>query len=107
MDLLDVLRRQASRLLCPNCGKTLADCRLELVGQTGDDSVVRVTCGHCNAEQLVGVTQAPVAVATPSVRDQRVDPQLPPINRDEVLDAKLALAAYVGDLRGILPETGG
>lgn len=106
VDLLDVLRRQASRLMCPACGVSLADCRLEWLSQSGEDSLVRVTCIHCSAERLVGVTQAVPALAGPSVRDQQVDPKLPPISADEVLDVRLALRAHAGDLLGIFNQTG-
>jgi len=104
MDLLDVLRRQAGRFQCPKCGKSLADCRLELVAQADSQSVVRVTCSHCEDERMIAVALAAPAeavVATP-IRDQAIADLGPAISTDDVLDVRLALKAYEGDLLGLL-----
>ncbi|MEO9006605.1 MAG: hypothetical protein ABI401_05755 [Candidatus Dormibacter sp.] len=104
MDLLDVLRRQASRFQCPECGKSLADCRLDLIAQADAQSLVRVTCTHCEHARMIAVAvEAPAeqAVEMP-VRDQPIDELGTIITTDEVLDVRLALGAYEGDLKGLI-----
>lgn len=104
MDLLDVLRRQAGRFQCPKCGKSLADCRLELVAQADAQSVVRVTCSHCEDERMIAVALAAPAeaeVAAP-IRDEAIPNLGPAISIDDVLDVRLALKEYEGDLRSLL-----
>ncbi len=105
MDVLDILRRQAGRFQCPNCGQSLADCQLEMVAHADDQSVVKVICSHCQDTRLIAVafaadaeTQAPAI----EVRDQPVGDLGRPITSDDVLDARLALAGLKGDLASLL-----
>ena len=105
MDLLDILRRQAGRFQCPKCGESLADCQLEMVAHADEQSLVKVTCGHCQDTRMIAVAiateteaQAPVI----EIRDQPVDDLGGPITTDDVLDARLALAGFDGDLAGLL-----
>jgi transcription elongation factor Elf1 len=102
--MLDILRRQAGRFQCPKCGQSLADCQLEMVAQQDDQSVVKVTCAHCEDTRLIAVAFAAEAAAVPAieVRDQTVDELGARISADDVLDARLALAGYDGDLAGLL-----
>jgi transcription elongation factor Elf1 len=104
MDLLDVLRRQAGRFQCPKCGKSLADCRLELVAQADAQSLVRVTCSHCEDERMIAVALASpteTEVANP-VRDEPIEDLGTAISTDDVLDARLALDSFDGDLRSLV-----
>jgi predicted RNA-binding Zn-ribbon protein involved in translation (DUF1610 family) len=103
VDLLDVLRRQASHYQCPDCGQSLANCQLELVSASDLASVVRVTCGHCEASRLVGVQAAGAAADSVPVRDEPVSSG-PAITADDVLDARLALADHQGDLQSLLAK---
>ena len=105
MDVLDILRRQAGRFQCPKCGQSLADCELEMVTHHDDQSLVKVTCAHCKDTRLIAVAfaaetepEAPVI----DLRDQPPDELGAPINADEVLDARLALAGHEGDLASLL-----
>jgi hypothetical protein len=102
--MLDILRRQAGRFQCPKCGQSLADCRLEVVAHQDDQSLVKVTCAHCQDIRVIAVAIAAEAEAAPviEVRDQPVDDLGAPITPDDVLDARLALAGYEGDLAGLL-----
>jgi hypothetical protein len=102
--MLDILRRQAGRFQCPKCGQSLADCQLEMVAQQDDQSVVKVTCAHCEDTRLIAVAFAAEAPAAPAVevRDQSVDELGAPISADDVLDARLALAGHDGDLAALL-----
>lgn len=102
--MLDILRRQAGRFQCPKCGQSLADCELEMVAQQEDQSLVKVTCGHCQDARLIAVALAAEAPAAPAieVRDEPVDVLGAPITTDDVLDARLVLADYDGDLAGLL-----
>ena len=103
MDVLDVLRRQASRFQCPQCGKSLADCRLDLVAKADAQSLVRVTCANCEHARMIAVAVAAEKqpVLDP-VRDEAIDSGAPKIGSDEVLDARLALASYAGDLKSLI-----
>lgn len=101
MDLLDVLRRQAGHYQCPECGQSLADCRLELVSAAELEAVVRITCAHCETGRLVAVQAAAPTADAETVRDEPISDR-GPIGADEVLDIRLALAAHQGDLRTLL-----
>ena len=105
MDLLDILRRQAGRFQCPKCGESLADCQLEMVAHADEQSLVKVTCAHCQDTRMIAVAVAaevePQAPAI-QVRDQPIDGLGGPITTDDVLDARLALAGFAGDLAGLL-----
>ncbi|TMD40819.1 MAG: hypothetical protein E6I88_08840 [Chloroflexi bacterium] len=105
MDVLDILRRQAGRFQCPKCGESLANCELEMIGQHDDQSLVRVTCAHCKDTRMIAVAIATeVEPQTPLVdhRDQPSDDLGAAISADEVLDARLALTTFQGDLNSLL-----
>ncbi len=105
MDLLDILRRQAGRFQCPTCGESLADCQLEMVAHADEQSVVKVTCAHCKDTRMIAVAiAAETEVEAPAieVRDQPTDELGGPITTDDVLDARLALAGFEGDLASLL-----
>jgi hypothetical protein len=75
-----------------------------MVAQQDDQSLVRVTCAHCEDARLIAVALAAEAPAAPviDVRDQPADDLGAPLTTDDVLDARLALAVYDGDLAGLL-----
>jgi hypothetical protein len=102
--MLDILRRQAGRFQCPKCGQSLADCQLEMVAHQDDQSLVKVTCAHCQDMRVIAVAIAAEAETAPviEVRDQPAEELGAPITTDDVLDARLALAGYEGDLAALL-----
>ena len=102
--MLDILRRQAGRFQCPKCGQSLADCQLEMVAHQDDQSLVKVTCAHCQDMRVIAVAIAAEAEAALviEVRDQPAEELGAPITTDDVLDVRLALAGYEGDLAGLL-----
>jgi hypothetical protein len=102
--MLDILRRQAGRFQCPKCGESLADCQLEMVAHQDDQSVVKVTCAHCQDMRVIAVAVASEVEAAPviEVRDQPIEELGAPITNDDVLDARLALAGFEGDLASLL-----
>jgi len=105
VDVLDILRRQAGRFQCPKCGQSLADCELEMVAHHDDQSLVKVTCANCKDTRLIAVafaTETDAGAPVIDIRDQPSDDLGAPINTDEVLDARLALARYEGDLASLL-----
>ena len=105
MDLIDVLRRQASRFQCPNCGRSLANCEIVLLNRTDEDSLVKITCANCHDSRLIAVAISPQTLAEPEVNealDEPVDIEEPPVTTDEVLDARLVLAGHAGDLKSLL-----
>jgi hypothetical protein len=106
VDVLDILRRQAGRFQCPKCGQSLADCQLEIVTHHDDQSLVKVTCAHCQDTRLIAVafateteTDAPVI----DIRDEPSEDLGVPISTDDVLDVRLTLAGHAGDLKSLLP----
>jgi len=103
--MLDILRRQAGRFQCPKCGQSLADCQLEMVAHQDDQSLVKVTCAHCQDMRVIAVavaTEVETAPVIDDVRDQPVEELGAAITADDVLDARLALAGYEGDLASLL-----
>jgi hypothetical protein len=102
--MLDILRRQAGRFQCPKCGESLADCQLEMMAHQDDQSLVKVTCAHCQDMRVIAVAVASEVEAAPviEVRDQPVEELGAPITNDDVLDARLALAGFKGDLASLL-----
>jgi predicted RNA-binding Zn-ribbon protein involved in translation (DUF1610 family) len=103
VDILDLLRRQASRFQCPQCGETLADCKIDLVAQMDAKSLVKVTCGHCHNARLIAVAAGgPSDETRTPVRDQPIEPLGSPITTDEVLDVRLALAQFEGDFKSLV-----
>ena len=103
MDVLDILRRQAGRFQCPNCQKSLADCELDLIANADEQSLVKVTCANCKDARLIAVAFATEIESAPvDVRDEPVDALGDPITADEVLDVRLALAGFDGDLSKLL-----
>ncbi len=102
MDVLDILRRQAGRFQCPRCGKSLADCQLAMVAKTDDESLIRVTCGHCQDARLIAVafSRAGEEATAPPVRDEPVSGPL--IGMDDVLDVRLAIDQHAGDLKSLI-----
>lgn len=103
MDVLDILRRQAGRFQCPKCGQSLADCELEMIAQHDEQSLVKVTCAHCKDTRMIAVAIAAEAGAQviDDVRDEPIEELGAPISTDEVLDARLALAHFNGDLAAL------
>jgi hypothetical protein len=103
VDVLDLLRRQASRFQCLQCGHSLADCQFDLVAQTDAKSLVKVTCGHCHDARLIAVALATTHDGPRTlVRDQPIEELGAPITTDEVLDVRLALAQFGDDLKGLV-----
>ena len=76
-----------------------------MLGQHDEQSLVKVTCAHCKDTRLIAVaiateteTESPVI----EVRDEPIAELGPAISADEVLDARLALSAFEGDLQSLL-----
>jgi predicted RNA-binding Zn-ribbon protein involved in translation (DUF1610 family) len=105
MDVLDILRRQAGRFQCPKCGESLVDCGLEMIAQKEEQSLVKVTCAHCQDMRLIAVAMAAETAPQAPTVDHRDEPAAglgPPITSDEVLDVRLALSTFEGDLRSLV-----
>jgi hypothetical protein len=83
----------------------MGDCEFEMVVQHDEQSLVKVTCVHCQDTRLIAVAIGAEAEAeTPLVdhRDQPAEELGAAINADDVLDARLALADFKGDLKALL-----
>ena len=77
-----------------------------MVAHADEQSLVKVTCAHCQDTRMIAVAIATEAEAQApaKVRDQPVDDLGGPITADDVLDARLALAGFDGDLAGLLRQ---
>jgi hypothetical protein len=75
-----------------------------MVAHQDDQSLVKVTCAHCQDMRVIAVAVASEVEAAPviEVRDQPVEELGAPITNDDVLDARLALAGFKGDLASLL-----
>jgi hypothetical protein len=109
MNLLELLRSQARKYRCPECGHTMADCGIEILVQQGNQALVRVTCTGCKDENLLKIvlqTEALEEHAERRPRQPAIDEGLPeaahPIEVDEVLDLHATLASWDGDLRTLV-----
>lgn len=117
MDLLELLRSQAKRYRCSACGKSMADCDINILAQQGNRALVRVTCTSCNDENLLQIvfqaegeveSENEGEVAAPAAQRRRrpkleIDegrPEAPePISADELLDLHVLLRDHSGDFR--------
>lgn len=121
MDLLELLRSQAKRYRCAACGKSMADCDINILAQQGNRALVRVTCTSCNDENLLqivfqtegegeGEPEGEVAAPAAQRRRRRTPPELDegrpaiaePISGDELLDLYTLLRDHSGDLRELV-----
>src|SRR5258708_21223363 len=115
MDLLELLRSQARRYRCAACGKSMADCDINILAQQGNRALVRVTCTSCNDENLLqivfqGEGEAETDEAAPAAQPRRrrptIDEGLPemrqPISSDELRDLHSPLRDHSGDLRHLV-----
>lgn len=116
MDLLELLRSQAKRYRCSACGKSMADCDINILAQQGNRALVRVTCTSCNDENLLqivfqseGLAEADgeaVPAAQPRRRRPTIDEGRPegaePISADELLDLHNFLDRHEGGFRELV-----
>jgi hypothetical protein len=76
-----------------------------MVAHADEQSLVKVTCGHCQDTRMIAVaiaTETEVQAPTVEIRDQPTEELGGPITTDDVLDARLALASFDGDLARLL-----
>jgi hypothetical protein len=118
MDLLELLRSQAKRYRCAQCGKSMADCDINILAQQGNRALVRVTCTSCSDENLLQivfqsegeaegeVAAAPAAQGRRRRRQVTIDEGRPeaaePISSDELLDLHELLRDHSGDFRQLV-----
>jgi hypothetical protein len=117
MDLLELLRSQARRYRCAACGKSMADCDINILAQQGNRALVRVTCTSCNDENLLQIVfqsegegdgdgEAVIPAAHSRRRRPSIDEGRPevfePISSDELLDLHAFLTEHSGDLRQLV-----
>ena len=107
-DLLDAAEAALRRIACVvgrhAGGEVALDAQLEMVAHQDDQSLVKVTCAHCQDVRVIAVAIAAETAAAPviEVRDEPVDELGAAITTNDVLDARLALAGYEGDLASLL-----
>jgi hypothetical protein len=72
-----------------------------MLAKTDDESLIRVTCAHCQDARLIAVAfSSEIQAVAPPVRDEPVEG--PQISTDDVLDVRLALGQHDGDLTSLL-----
>ena len=81
----------------------MADCELELVSRRDEESLIKVACRHCEDTRVIAVQVATevIPVNAEVVLDQAPG-DAPALTTDEVLDARLALRSFEGDLKNLL-----
>ena len=110
MNLLELLRSQARKYRCPECGHSMADCGIEILVQQGNQALVRVTCTGCKDENLLKIVLQTEALdqLVEQPREPLVDEGLPavtePIAADEVLDLHSVLDGWDGDFRSLVSQ---
>ena len=112
MNLLQLLRSQARKYRCPECGHGMADCEITILVQQGSQALVRVVCSSCRDENLLKIVLQTEAISGGAPGEAVVPPEplfdeerpevVGPIGVDEVLDLRSALDAWGGDLRSLV-----
>ena len=87
----------------------MGDCDINVLVHAGSQALVRVTCKGCEDVTLLKLVMqtgedASEEAATPAepVRDAGRPQGVPALSADDVLDAKLALDAWDGDISSLL-----
>ena len=106
VDLVHLLRSQARRYRCVQCGESMAECGINVLAQQGNRALVRVTCPSCKDENLLQIifqTEADSALpATENVIDEGFDRNAAPITGDEILELHDLLSGHAGGLTELL-----
>ena len=106
MDLVHLLRSQARRYRCVQCGESMAECGINVLAQQGNRALVRVTCPSCKDENLLQIIFQTEADATlPAIEngiDEGFDKDAAPITGDEILELHDLLAGHLGGLTDLL-----
>ncbi|MGA2283106.1 MAG: hypothetical protein ABSH07_05415 [Candidatus Dormibacteria bacterium] len=107
MDLVQLLRSQARRYRCVQCGESMAECGINVLAQQGNRALVRVTCPSCNDENLLQIifqteVEAPDAAPDQPALDEGGEKQAAPITGDEILELHEILAGHAGPLTELL-----
>jgi hypothetical protein len=102
MDLENLLRSQAKRYNCSECGENMAECHIHVLSYHGSRALVRVMCKNCRDEHLLQIIiQGDLAEVEEAV-DEGMPENLDPITADEILDLRGILQQHVGDFRSLL-----
>ena len=87
----------------------MADCGINVLAQQGNRALVRVTCVHCNDENLLqiifqaeGDFSDTAAALRPPVLDDGIPAGLAPITTDELLDLHQFLDGFQSGLRELV-----
>lgn len=107
MDLVKLLRSQARRYRCVQCGESMAECGINVLAQQDNRALVRVTCRSCNDENLLQIIfqtegEAPEAAVPASNVDEGGERVDAPISGDEILELHELLAGHAGPLTELL-----
>jgi hypothetical protein len=107
VDLVELLRSQARKYKCVQCGESMADCRINVLAQQGNRALVRVTCTSCKDENLLQIifqTESELGRAArprPTMDEGRpVD--APPITADEMLEVHELLNGHAAGFKELL-----
>lgn len=108
------LRARLSGAGCTSCGAAVPEDRIDVLADRGDVAFVELTCPACGSRTLAAV----VAGAGRPVLDTALHPELdpvadarlagrPPLDEADVAAMRAHLAAWTGDLRGLLAHGSG
>jgi len=108
VDLVELLRSQAKRYKCVQCGESMADCRINVLAQQGNRALVRVTCTACNDENLLQIIFQTEGDPGRTARRPRPTPaeehstEAPPITTDEILELHELLDGHAAGFKELL-----
>jgi hypothetical protein len=103
VDLVKLLRSQARRYRCVQCGESMAECGINVLAQQDNRALVRVTCRSCNDENLLQIIFQTEAEENkvPAI-DEGVPDVADPITGDEMLELHSLLSSHEGALTELL-----
>ncbi len=108
MESFDRLRALLAATDCTVCGRPIDAARIRILAERDDCTFVELPCRHCGVVALAMVTiggEAPRRrYGEFTAADEARFAGRPPISADDVLAAHELLAAWQGDLRGLLGD---
>ena len=104
MDLQNLLRSQAKRYNCSECGENMAECHIHVLSYHGSRALVRVMCKNCRDEHLLQIIIQGDLTEVAEAVDEGLPKNLEPISADEILDLRGFLQQHVGDFKSLFKK---